>query len=125
MGFTQAEMSAEEKKEDLLNPDAWRQHGDIGFVCWSSNSAHTFQQKQTVEFSSLFCAEEITDKDVKIVQSIFDKVHEEETKEVRVFWKSNAAYSNLITCLMQKQWTFYKRGVLEVRFVRFPSGMAG
>lgn len=40
-----AEMSAEEKKEDLLNP-------------------------------------EITDKDVQIVQSIFDKVHEEETKEV-------------------------------------------
>jgi len=28
-------------------------------------------------------AEEITDKDVQIVQSIFDKVHEEETKEVR------------------------------------------
>lgn len=40
-----AEMSAEEKKENLLNP-------------------------------------EITDKDVQIVQSIFDKVHEEETKEV-------------------------------------------
>jgi hypothetical protein len=37
-----------------------------------------------VEILSQFCpAEEITDKDVQIVQSIFDKVHEEETKEVR------------------------------------------
>lgn len=65
--------------------------GDIVFffACWPSNlSSHVSTGTETAgncgDFEPILSpAEEITDKDLQIVQSIFDKVHEEETKEVR------------------------------------------
>ena len=77
----------EERK--FAKPRCLVPYGDIVFfTCWSSNlSSHVSTGTETAgncgDSEPILPAEEITDKDVQIVQSIFDKVHEEETKEVR------------------------------------------